>query len=173
MIQAQLLTHKDYITQRALILTYDKAKADDLVQETYYKAFKNLDKFEEGSNTKAWLYTILKNEFINIYRKARSREKGIIEVYPDPEFFPEKEDMSYINFGEPTYSEIVWNAIDRLNESEYNTMVLILLEGYKYEEAAEMLNKPIGTIKSNVHRIRLVLRKHLRTYAKSQGIKTK
>jgi RNA polymerase sigma factor (sigma-70 family) len=151
----------------ALKLTKDHEDANDLVQETMVKAFTNKDKFSEGTNLKGWLYTIMKNIFINNYRKM---VKGNI-------FNDNTENQFYINYAQESVkndgeSRLVMKemmqAIDSLTDN-LRTPFLMSYEGYKYEEIASTLSVPLGTVKIRIHVARQKLKKLLEPYGTRYG----
>lgn len=149
----------------AMNLTRDADDAKDLVQETLLKALLNKDKFKAGTNLKAWLYTIMRNTFINNYNKITKRSSNIDST----EYFQYfNTDENYITVNGAT-SDFVVNdineAIARLNE-EFRTPFMMYYIGYKYLEIAEKLNIPIGTVKNRIHIARKELKQVLRVYEK-------
>jgi RNA polymerase sigma factor (sigma-70 family) len=154
---------KEKLRYYALSLTADHERANDLLQETMLKALTYRDKFTQNTNFKAWLYTIMKNTFINDYRKSLkirntfnntdsdfqlifSKDK----VYPAPDsFFHVKE---------------IHKSIDELEE-EYRVPFRMFLDGYKYKEIAEKLDLPLGTVKSRIFFTRKKLSESLQEYS--------
>jgi len=146
----------------ALKLTQDHEDANDLVQETMLKAFKNKDKFEEGTNLKGWLYTIMKNIFINNYR--RMVKGNIFTDDTEGQFYINQASFTAKNEGERNLVMKELNAaIDELAEN-LKTPFLMSFEGYKYEEIAEQLNVPLGTVKIRIHVARQRLMERLKDY---------
>jgi RNA polymerase sigma-70 factor (ECF subfamily) len=158
-----LLSVKNNLRYYALSLTSDSEKANDLLQETMLKALTYRDKFKENTNFKAWIYTIMRNTFINDYRRNVKRKdtfdymsneihlaRSSNKVYPSPDsFYNSKEIMANIN------------AL----EDEYRIPFSMFLEGYKYKEIAEELELPLGTVKSRIFFTRKKLEKSLKDYA--------
>ena len=143
----------------ALNLTRDMEDARDLLQETMYKAFVNRDKFTDGTNLKAWLYTIMKNIFINNYR--RQKKKNTIFDSVDSFYYLNLPGQDVPNEGESEVNlEDIYKAVNKLNGT-YRKPFLMHYEGYKYEEIAEDMDVPIGTIKSRIHLARKQLKKKL------------
>ncbi|REJ80901.1 MAG: RNA polymerase sigma factor [Bacteroidetes bacterium] len=146
----------------ALKLTHDLDDANDLVQETMLKAFVNEEKFRKGTNLKGWLYTIMKNIFINKYRRAMKSN-----IFNDP-----TENQYFINSGSQTHrndgeGNLVMKEISHaLNELKENlrTPFLMSYNGYKYEEIASKLEIPLGTVKVRIHNARKELMKKLKSY---------
>jgi RNA polymerase sigma factor (sigma-70 family) len=139
-------------------LTLDQDDAKDLVQDTYLKAYRFIESFQKGTNAKAWLFRILKNSFINDYRK-KSKEPSKVD-YQEVETYYNSEDVD---------RQI---TPDLRVESLSNMIILCDLEGFKYEEMAKILDIPIGTVRSRLHRARGLLKEKLNQYAKSMGYKT-
>jgi len=146
----------------ALKLTRDMDDANDLLQDTMVKAFTNKDKFTDGTNLKAWLYTIMKNTFITNYQRMIRRGT----------FVDTTENLHFINsgsaviengvFGDFTMKDIT-KAIDKLDEV-YKSPFLMHYKGFKYHEIAIQLNIPIGTVKNRIHIARKILKDDLKVY---------
>lgn len=141
----------------ALRLTGNNMEAEDLVQETVFRAYKNLNSYHDGSNFKAWMNTIMRNMFINNYRKQKQREAtGAMENYTlEKGQFVLNE--GYHNLRQDEFL----GALRKLDEI-YLRPLLMVGEGYQYEEMAKSLNIPIGTLKSRIHHGRKKLRKILK-----------
>ena len=163
----------------ALRMTHNPADAEDLVQETYLRAYKGFGSFESGTNLKAWMYRILTNTFINQYRAARRRpEKADVEDIEDlylyrrlgsldaaiAEQSPESEVLSRIP------DKTVKDAVDALPEQFRVAVLLADVEGFSYKEIAEILDIPIGTVMSRLHRGRKQLQKQLWEFASERGL---
>lgn len=157
-----LLGLQDKLMFYAISLTADREKANDLVQETFLKALTYRDKFTQNTNFKAWIYTIMKNTFINNYRRNVKTKntfdltnsdlhlKLSKDTYPSPE---------------STYSsKEIARCINEL-EQEYKVPFNMFLDGYKYKEIADELNLPLGTVKSRIFFTRKKLEKTLHDYA--------
>ncbi len=139
---------KSNLQKYALSLTMDRDNALDLVQDTFLKAIQNQDKFVDESNLKAWIFTIMKNTFINNYRR-KVRENTMIDGTQELYYVNTTTDKGYIS-PESSYSENEINkAIDALH-SDYRAPFRMHFEGYKYEEIAEKLNLKLGTVKSRI-----------------------
>lgn len=146
----------------ALKLTRDMDDANDLLQDTMVKAFTNKDKFTDGTNLKAWLYTIMKNTFITNYQRMIRRGT----------FVDTTENLHFLNsgsaviengvFGDFTMKDIT-KAIDKLDEV-YKSPFLMHYRGFKYHEIAVKLNIPIGTVKNRIHIARKILKDDLKVY---------
>ncbi|MCE7924479.1 MAG: sigma-70 family RNA polymerase sigma factor [Haliscomenobacteraceae bacterium CHB4] len=163
----------DAVFTFAYRLTGDATHADDLVQEVYLKAWRFVNRYEEGTNAKAWLFRICRNAFINEYRSKKSRPYKVdyedIVVYHNeddpvaPRYFGLHEEM-----GNKLMGDEVTLAINALSPS-FRSVVLLDLEDFTYEEIAAILEIPIGTVRSRLHRARNVLAEKLREYAEAQG----
>lgn len=149
--------------QYALRYTNDKEDAEDLLQDTIIRAIKYYKHFEAGSNLKGWLYTILKNTFINDYRR-RCKTQALIsktDIFAAIEF-------SAGVIQNTAESAFIMNDIAkglRTIPELYSTPFIAYFEGYKYHEIAESLNLPIGTVKTRIHEARKLLKKYLLTYS--------
>ncbi|MCX6827452.1 MAG: sigma-70 family RNA polymerase sigma factor [candidate division Zixibacteria bacterium] len=156
--EAEALIHIDALHRTALRMTRNENEADDLVQETYLKAFRFWDKFEEGSNCRAWLFKILTNIFINDYR-SKSRTPQVIELQGvDDDFLFDQlsalgpsENPEQLFFAK-VFDDDVKKAIDNLPEEFRLVVILSFLEGFSYQEIAEIADLQIGTVKSKLHR---------------------
>lgn len=146
----------------ALKLTRDMDDANDLLQDTMVKAFTNKDKFTEGTNLKAWLYTIMKNTFITNYQRMVRRGT----------FVDTTENLHYINSGDilvenGAYGDFtmddIYAAIEKLEEV-YKIPFMMHYRGFKYHEIADKLNIPIGTVKNRIHIARKLLKEDLHVY---------
>jgi RNA polymerase sigma factor (sigma-70 family) len=149
----------------ALRLTKDLEDANDLLQETLMKAFLNREKFAEGTNLKAWLYTIMKNTFITNYQRLIRRNTFIdttSNLHYINSFDNVTENQAYSTF---TLEDIT-EAIKSLDEV-YRTPFTMHFRGFKYHEIAEKLNIPIGTVKNRIHIARKELKDKLQMYAYS------
>jgi RNA polymerase sigma factor (sigma-70 family) len=157
-------------------LTLDSDDAKDLVQDTYLKAYRFLDSFQKGTNAKAWLFRILKNSFINDYRK-KSKEPGKVD-YQEVEAFYNSDEVDRqitpdlrVDSLKDMMGDEISNALNSL-EVDFRTVIILCdLEGFKYEEMAKILDIPIGTVRSRLHRARQLLKEKLSSYARSMGYK--
>lgn len=170
----EIIPHMDALYNFALRLTTDPNDAEDLVQDTIVKAYRFFNSYEKGTNAKAWMFRILKNSFINNYRKTSKKpaEVDYDEVSPYYESIraerTETSDLENLMFREMMDDDLS-NALTRLPE-DFRTVVLLCdVEGYTYEEIANMLDVPIGTIRSRLHRGRNLLKTELLDYAKKRG----
>ncbi len=171
---------KDVISQMnalksfALKITNDLEESEDLVQDTLLKAFRFFDKFEKGTNAKAWLFQIMKNSFINNYRKI-TREPYKVD-YEDVQNFYENikaDDVKTQHYENDAFSDVLddelANALSILPDDFRTIVFLSDIEGYTYEEIADFMDCPIGTVRSRLHRARKMLYSLLFQYAKENG----
>jgi RNA polymerase sigma factor (sigma-70 family) len=160
-LQVEMLSQS--LRPAAMNLTRDADDAKDLVQETLLKALVNRDKFRVGTNLKAWLYTIMRNTFINNYNKITKRHQSIDAT----EYFQYfNTDENYITQNGATTSFVMNDlhaAIGQLEEA-YRTPFMMYYIGYKYMEIAEKLRIPIGTVKNRIHIARKELKANLTVY---------
>lgn len=175
------LGHINPLYNMAVRLVFNKEEAEDLVQETYLKAYRFFDTFQKGTNVKAWLYKILRNSFINKYRKAVNTpgEIGYEDIESLNTNFANKQENreDLIDSLENKYNDLdnlmvdddVKHAIDNL-PLEYREVILYSdVEELSYKDIAEITNVPIGTVKSRLNRGRKLLQKSLWEYAKDRG----
>jgi RNA polymerase sigma factor (sigma-70 family) len=152
-------SNNSYLLPFAIHLTNNIDDAKDLVQETLYKAIIYKDKFQEGSNVKAWLCTIMRNTFINNYRKLQKFKSINADVSPD--FLLMKQNKFAVNNGISNLNTMaIKSMVNNLPKSLKTPFELFYL-GYKYHEIAEILNEPLGTIKSRIHFARKTLMEHI------------
>jgi len=178
LFEDQALTFMDQLYAAALRMTRNPADAGDLVQETYVKAYAAFKSFEQGTNLKAWLYRILTNTFINSYRKnQRSPYQGTIDELEDWQLGGAES----LTQGRTTRSAEA-EAIDHLPDSDVKAALqsipedfrlavyLADVEGFSYQEIADIMKTPVGTVMSRLHRGRRLLRDLLADYARERGI---
>jgi RNA polymerase sigma-70 factor (ECF subfamily) len=174
--EEEIVPHLDAMYNFALRLTSDPSDAEDLVQDTIVKAFRFFSSYEKGTNAKAWLFRILKNSYINNYRK-QSKQPNQVDYDEVSEFYEtiraDRTDTSDLE--DKMFRELVDDdisqALDELPE-DFRTVVLLCdVEGFTYEEIANMLDVPIGTIRSRLHRGRNLLKAQLKEYAEKRGYK--
>ena len=176
--EREALPHMDALYNFALRMTSDPDEADDLLQETYLKAYRFFDKFEQGTNCKAWLFRIMKNSFINIYRRT-SKEPDKVDYNDVEEFYHSirAESTDPNDLEERIFSNIldddVSTALETLPEEFRTVVILCDIEGFTYEEIAEFVECPIGTVRSRLHRGRKMLRAKLYDYAMLRGFEDK
>jgi RNA polymerase sigma-70 factor (ECF subfamily) len=163
----------------ALRMTRNAADAEDLVQETYLKAYRGFSGFEEGTNLKAWLYRILTNTYINTYRARKRRpEESDLEDVEDLYLYRRLGGLEIASLGrsaeedllESYTDEEVKAAIESLPEQFRMAVLLADVEGFSYKEIAEILDIPIGTVMSRLHRGRKGLQKKLWEFAVERGL---
>jgi RNA polymerase sigma-70 factor (ECF subfamily) len=170
----ETLPHENALYNYALKISGNTDDAQDLVQETYYKAYRHFDKFQSGTNSKAWMFMILKNTFINDYRKSK-REPYKLDYEQIQNFYENvKSDRAEENnldkeFYNDLFDDELTEAIYQLPTKMREVFLLCDLEGYSYEETAELVDCPIGTVRSRLHRARHMLQETLFDYAKDKG----
>lgn len=170
-----LLIHIDALYRSALYLVKNENNADDLVQETYLKAFKFLQKSEKIRNEKAWLFKILMNTFVNQYRKSKI-EPSLVDFDSIDSFHESiKEEVltSSTTEDEAEFNELldsdVKKALEGLPDDFRVVLLLSIVEGFSYKEIANMLECPMGTVMSRIYRGRKMLKEKLTGYAKKHG----
>ncbi len=146
----------------AIKLTKDKDEADDLLQETIFKAYSNRDKFQEGTNLKAWMYTIMRNTFITNYQRM-IRRKTFIDTTENNHFINTSSKLENRAVGNFVLNDAT-SAIDKLKDM-YKVPFMMYFKGFKYHEIAEKLEIPIGTVKNRIHIARKELKEVLNVYA--------
>lgn len=153
-----------FLKSYAMNFTKDPEDANDLVQDTMVKAIRYYQQFEFGSNLKGWLFTIMKNTFINDYRK-RVKTNSLI-VQEDELSSAHLANSATCNHAEGSFiMKDIKTAINSIPEV-YSKPFVLFFEGYKYHEIADDLNIPIGTVKTRIHVARGLLKNYLLTYAK-------
>jgi RNA polymerase sigma-70 factor (ECF subfamily) len=173
----QAMEHMPALYTAALRMTRNPADAEDLVQETYLKAYRSFGSYTEGTNLKAWLYRILTNTYINSYRAAKRRPEvsdveDVEDLYLYHRLSPEHgigrsaEEEALAGFTD----EEVKEAIEALPEAFRIAVLLADVEGFSYKEIAEITEVPIGTVMSRIHRGRRALQKTLAGFAQSRGL---
>jgi len=174
--EKEFLPHLNAMYNFAYRLTFDEDDANDLVQDTYLKAYRFVNSFQKGTNAKAWLYRILKNSFINDFRK-KSKEPSKLD-YQEVENFYNSENVDEqktidlrVESVKAMIGDEVSNALNSLAVDFRTVIILCDLEGFTYEEMAKILDIPIGTVRSRLHRARNLLKEKLKEYASSMGYK--
>lgn len=172
--QQEIVPHLELLYNYALRLTTDPVDAEDLLQDTVVKAFRFFSSYEKGTNAKAWLYRILKNSYINNYRRKSKRpaEVDFDEISPFYDTI-RAEHTESTDLEEKIYRELmdddVSRALNSLPEDFRTVVTLCDIDGFTYEEIANMLDVPIGTIRSRLHRGRNLLKAELIEYAQRRG----
>jgi RNA polymerase sigma-70 factor (ECF subfamily) len=173
--ETELYPFTDAVYNFAVRLTNDASRADDLVQETFMKAWRFIDSYQEGTNAKAWLFRICKNAFINEFR-AKSREPQSVDielvsigrnakgVVRDAHLLEE--------IGQGEIGDEVMAALNTLNPDN-RLVVLLDFEDFTYKEIAAILNVPLNTVRTRLHRARQNMADLLSTYAQARGIKVR
>ena len=154
-----LVSQADFLKPFAINLTRDTEAANDLYQETLYKALANQEKYNTGTNIKAWLFTIMRNIFINNYRR-KAKQKTIFDN-SGTDFLLDNKQVTVSNAAESGMRiKEIKKAIDDLPEI-FKTPFLLYFDGYKYNEIADALHEPLGTIKSSIHFARKLLKEQI------------
>ena len=173
----EFMPHIDSMYNFAYRLTFDEDDAKDLVQDTYLKAYRFINSFEKGTNAKAWLFRILKNSFINEYRK-KSKQPSKVD-YQEVETYYNSDNVDYnmtsdlrVDAVKDMLGDEISNALNSLAVDFRTVIILCDLEGFTYEEMAKILDIPIGTVRSRLHRARNLLKEKLKAYAQNMGYDT-
>src|SRR5258706_1500122 len=154
-----LLSNAGFLKPFAVNLTKDTEAANDLFQETLYKALANHEKYNTGTNIKAWLFTIMRNIFINNYRR-KAKQKTIFDSTPE-DYLINLKQVSISNGAESSLMvKEIKTAIDHFPEI-FKMQFLLYLNSYKYQEISEYLQEPLGTIKSRIHFARKLLKEQI------------
>jgi RNA polymerase sigma-70 factor (ECF subfamily) len=177
LFEEQAMGHIDKLYAHAMRKTGNRIDANDLVQETYLKAFAAFDQFQQGTNIKAWLHRILENTYINQYRKLQNQP-----------FYSPLEELEDWQLGDAESrtatssrsaeaeaidhlpASAVKDALQSIPEDFRAAVYLVDVEGYSYQEVADIMDTPTGTVMSRLHRGRKLLREQLADYAREQGI---
>jgi RNA polymerase sigma-70 factor (ECF subfamily) len=163
----------------ALRMTRNPSDAEDLVQETYLKAYRAFGSFQEGTNLKAWLYRILTNTFINSYRARKRRpEQSELDDVEDLYLYRRLGGLEAVSAGRSAEEDVldrfteaeVKEAVEALPEQFRMAVLLADVEGFSYKEIAEILDIPIGTVMSRLHRGRRALQKTLHDFGMQRGL---
>lgn len=171
-----LREHLNGMYSLAMRMTRNQLDAEDLVQETALKAFRYFHKFDRGTNFRAWVYRILTNNFINFYRKNKSQptqvDIGNISFKLEQkgaDFWHLLNDRNNEYDYEDVFDDEISAAIDKLPDEYRIVLLLADVEGLTYKEIAEVIEHPLGTVMSRLHRARKMLKKSLRKYAVENG----
>jgi RNA polymerase sigma-70 factor, ECF subfamily len=173
--EQEALPHMDALYRTALRMTKNESDAEDLVQEAYTKAYRFWDKFEPGSNCRAWLFKIMTNIFINDYR-SKSRAPTAVNVDDIDDNYLYRHITNFSADDDPErhlfakiFDDDVKKAIEELPDDFRLVVVLSFLEGFSYQEIADIADLQLGTVKSRLHRGRKLLQKQLLDYAIRNG----
>ncbi|MHB1521956.1 MAG: sigma-70 family RNA polymerase sigma factor [Ferrimicrobium sp.] len=167
---ADAMQYTENLYSAALRMTHNAADAEDLVQETFLKAYRAYESFQEGTNLKAWLYRILTNTYINIYRaKKRRPDESNLEDVEDLYLYRRLGGLEAVQAGRSAEEEVldritdtdVKEAIDSLPDQFRLAVVLSDIEGFSYKEIAEIMDVPLGTVMSRLHRGRRAMQRAL------------
>ena len=173
------MEHMPSLYTAALRMTRNPADAEDLVQDTYLKAYRAFETFQEGTNIKAWLYRILTNTFINSYRaKKRRPEETDIDDVENLYLYRRLGGLEGASSGRSAEEEVldrftetdIKEALESLPEQFRIAVLLGDVEGFSYKEIAEILDVPIGTVMSRLHRGRRALQKRLYDFGRQRGL---
>ncbi|OHB70593.1 MAG: hypothetical protein A2W23_07685 [Planctomycetes bacterium RBG_16_43_13] len=168
-----VLGYADALYNMALKLTKERSTAEDLVQETYEKAYKNFHQFEKGTNIKAWLFTIMTNTYINQYRR-KSREPAVLDFTTMDSGDADKETTYFslddIDAMKEKLGDEPKRALEKLAPEYRMVFLLSTFEGFSYKEIAEITGCPLGTVMSRLFRAREFMKNELSNYARSEGI---
>jgi RNA polymerase sigma-70 factor, ECF subfamily len=177
MFEEQALPFMDQLYAAAMRMTRNPADAADLVQETFVKAFQAFGQFQQGTNLKAWLYRIQTNTFINIYRKnQRNPYQGTIDELEDWQLGNAQSATSTITRSAEAEAidhlpdSAVKDALQSIPEDFRLAVYFADVEGFSYQEIADIMKTPVGTVMSRLHRGRRMLRELLADYARDRGI---
>jgi RNA polymerase sigma-70 factor (ECF subfamily) len=176
LFENELLPHADALYNFAYHLTYNEEDANDLVQDTFMKAFRFINSYERGTNAKAWLFKILKNGFINEYRKKAKQPNKVdyedVVAYQDAD---EEKGGVVFDLRQDIFDGMMGDEITVALNSlpiDFKTVILLCdIEGFTYEEISKIIDIPIGTVRSRLHRARNMLKESLKAYAEKMGYK--
>ena len=168
--------YMDSLYSTALRFTRNTEEAEDLVQDTYLRAYRFFDKFQTGTNFKAWIFKILTNTFINKYRKkARTPQQVQLDkvAYGLENEEPAERVAEWAGYDEEKYDELfdddITVALSQLSEEFRMVVLLADIEGFSYKEIAEIIGRPSGTVMSRLFRGRRMLQRILEKYARREG----
>jgi len=174
--EKEFFPHMDALKTFAYHLTYNDAEAEDLVQETYLKAHKFIDRYVAGTNAKAWLFKILKNAYINEYRKKSKAPKKV--DFEDVISWQDSEDpkkQGFADLRQDLFRDRMGDEVTislNLLPIDFRTVILLCdIEGFTYEEISKIIDVPIGTVRSRLFRARNILKELLKSYAEKLGYK--
>ena len=174
----EFMPHVNSMYNFAYRLTFDEDDAKDLVQDTYLKAFRFINSFEQGTNAKAWLFRILKNSFINEFRK-KSKQPAKVD-YNEVEQYYNSDDAGEsittdlrVETLQHMIGDEITAALNNIPVDFRTVIILSDLEGFTYEEMSKILDIPIGTVRSRLHRARNMMKEKLSVYATEMGYNKK
>lgn len=172
----EFFPHMEALKTFAFHLTYNDAEAEDLVQETYLKAHKFIDRYVSGTNAKAWLFKILKNAYINEYRKKSKAPKKV--DFEDVISWQDSDDpkkQGFADLRQELFKDRMGDEVTialNLLPIDFRTVILLCdIEGFTYEEISKIIDVPIGTVRSRLFRARNILKELLKSYAEKLGYK--
>lgn len=175
----QAMPYMSQLYAAAMRMTRNPADAEDLVQETYLRAYRGFGGFQEGTNLKAWLYKILTNTFINMYRaKQRRPDQADLDDMEDWALFRRLGGLEAVSATRTPETEVLESipeaevkaALESLPEQFRMAVILCDIEGFPYKEIADILDVPIGTVMSRIHRGRKLLQRTLWDWAAEHGL---
>ena len=176
--EEELFPHMDALKTFAYHLSYNEEDANDLVQETYMKAHRFIDKYDQGTNAKAWLLKILKNAYINEYRKKSKRPQKV--DFEDIVSYQNSDSASsskYLDLRQEIFENMMGDEVTIAINSlpiDFRTVILLCdIEGFTYEEISKIIDVPIGTVRSRLFRARNMLKEKLKAYAEKMGYEDK
>ena len=179
LVENEFLPHTDALLTQAYYLTRSEADAQDLVQDTFVKAVRFQTSYQEGSNARAWLGRILHNEFINRYRRKQVRpreveleERTAYQGAAGPAHLAAHADAEKELF-QNGFGDEVTTAMMSLKDIYREPLVLHTLQHFKYEEIAEIIDVPVGTVRSRINRAKNLLKAHLEEFAATEGYQDK
>ena len=174
LFEREFLPHADALYNFGYHLTMDEDDANDLVQDTFMKAWRFIKSYQEGTNAKAWLFKILKNTFINEYRRKKLRPAEV--DYEDFVAYQDAEDVTRVGRLDTSHEIFQTMLGDEMTKAinelpvDFRTVILLCdVEDFSYEEIAKIVDIPVGTVRSRLFRARNMLKDKLRNYAKSLG----
>jgi RNA polymerase sigma factor (sigma-70 family) len=160
-----LVNCRQFLKAQAIKLTHDEERANDLIQETMLKAVRNRHKYRKlkGSSLESWLFVIMKNTFLSNYRKNKKRQANLNKITEWEGFIPSKQ-LS-VNQGLASLAAAEIDEAMAGIRQEHRTSFLLYFQGYKYNEIADIMKLPLGTVKSHIHEARKALQKKLKDFA--------
>ncbi|MBA2422185.1 MAG: sigma-70 family RNA polymerase sigma factor [Chitinophagales bacterium] len=176
LFEREFLPQVEALYNFAFHLTYNEEDANDLVQDTFLKAYRFINSYERGTNAKAWLFKILKNGFINEYRRQTRLPKEVdYEEFLTYQETDDGSDVGELDLRDDLFKGLIGDEVTKaVNELPVDFRTVLLLcdvEGFTYEEIAKIIDIPIGTVRSRLHRARNLMKEKLRDYAKQMGYK--